>query len=389
MSDSTSTRKTPSLAKLSVGALGVVFGDIGTSPLYAIKECFSPSHGISLTSAHVLGVLSLIFWSLTLVVSIKYLIFILRADNRGEGGILALLALLIPKLQYGKGNSRSWLVLLGLFGAALLYGDGVITPAISVLSAIEGLQVATPRFQPIVVPLTIAILMGLFWFQKRGTHSIGNVFGPMMLVWFLTIAATGVPWILQHPEILQAISPHHAVMFLLDHEIHGFFVLSAVVLCITGGEALYADMGHFGRGPIQLGWFALAFPCLLVNYFGQGAYILAAGAQGTVNPFFGMVPSWGLYPMVIVSTIATVIASQALISGAYSLTQQAVQLGYLPRVVITHTSRSTEGQIFVPTVNVLLMLSCVSLVLVFQESSRLAAAYGIAVTGTMAITSLL
>jgi KUP system potassium uptake protein len=380
------------LPRLVLGALGVVYGDIGTSPLYAVKECFSGGYGLHPTHDNVLGVLSLVFWALFLVIVVKYLTFIMRADNRGEGGILALLALLRPTGRVAP------LVTLGLFGAALLYGDGVITPAISVLSAVEGLEVATPSLASWVLPLTVGILTGLFLVQRRGTARVGAVFGPITLVWFVSIALSGLPWVSTEPAVLAAISPFHAVRFLVDHGfVHGFLVLGSVVLCITGGEALYADMGHFGLRPIRLAWYWIVFPALLLNYFGQGALLLAtcrdAGAAAcelaAERPFYALVPQVLLYPMVILATAATVVASQALISGAFSLTQQAVQLGFVPRVAIVHTSADTEGQIYVPVVNILLMLACISVVIAAGSSSRLAAAYGIAVTGTMAITSVL
>ncbi len=378
------------LAKLSLGALGVVYGDIGTSPLYALKESFHPSHGLALSSANIFGILSLVFWSLTLVIVVKYLAFILRADNQGEGGITTLLALLLPRLEKpNDARRRRIVVLLALFGAGLLYGDGIITPAISVLSAIEGLAVATPAFDPVIVPITIGILIVLFSVQRGGTHRIGAVFGPMTLLWFLTLAVTGLPWIFRHPEILGAVNPMHAISFFSRNGIQGFLVLSSIVLCITGGEALYADMGHFGRKPIRWSWYTVVFPALLINYFGQGAVVLEKGAAVLDHTFYALVDGWLIYPLVLIATIATVIASQALISGAFSLTQQSVQLGYLPRTNIRHTSRETEGQIFVPGVNLFLMVACISLVLVFEESTKLAAAYGIAVTGTMTITSLL
>jgi KUP system potassium uptake protein len=381
------------LRKLTIAALGVVYGDIGTSPLYAVKESFNPAHGLALTPDNILGILSLVFWSLTMVVTVKYLSFIMRADNKGEGGIMALLALVGPKLLEAdplrRSKRRLAVIFLGLFGAALLYGDGVITPAISVLSAIEGLQIATPAFKPVVIPLTVGILIALFHFQKNGTEKLGAIFGKITLLWFLTIAAAGVPWILQKPEILKAIHPFYAIHFFMQNGGRGFFVLGAVVLCITGGEALYADMGHFGRKPIRLGWFFIVFPALFVNYMGQGALILAKGAEAVENPFYGLVSGWLLYPMVALATAATVIASQALISGAFSLTQQAIQLGYFPRMTIKHTSESTEGQIFVPSMNRMLMIACVALVIGFEKSDNLASAYGIAVTGTMAITSFL
>jgi KUP system potassium uptake protein len=372
---------------LLLGALGVVFGDIGTSPLYAIKECFSPesTHHVDATPANILGILSLVFWSLTLVVTVKYLTFILKADNQGAGGILALLALVPPRK--GTAANAGPLVLLVLFGAALLYGDGVITPAISVLSAMEGLEVATVALRPVVVPLTVIVLLGLFLVQRRGTEGIGNVFGPVTLVWFLAIAALGLRWILIHPSVLAAVNPKYAYLFFAEHRMHGFLLLGAVVLCITGGEALYADMGHFGRGPIRKVWYVVVLPALLLNYFGQGACLLENPGAAT-NPFYALVPSWALYPTVAIATAATIVASQALISGAFSLTQQAVQLGYFPRVTIVHTSKDTEGQIYIPEINRALCVACIWLVLTFKTSGSLAAAYGIAVTGTMGITTI-
>jgi KUP system potassium uptake protein len=392
------------LAKLALGAIGVVYGDIGTSPLYAVKECVTVPHGVLPLPANIFGVLSLVFWSITLVVSVKYLLFVMRADNNGEGGVLALMALVARPQARPPGESGSFpstratwtgvrrakiaLIMLGLFGAALLYGDGVITPAISVLSAVEGLEVATTTFSPFVVPVTCLILIALFAVQKRGTAGIGAVFGPVTVVWFISIAAAGLPWILRHPGILAAVNPLYGARFFAAHGRHGFLVLGSVVLCVTGGEALYADMGHFGTRAIRLAWYACVFPALLVNYFGQGALLLEK-PEAAANPFYALVPNAWLFPMVILATLATVVASQALISGAYSLTRQAVQLGYLPRVTIVHTSGKTEGQIYIPEVNWLLMLACVALVLGFRESSSLADAYGIAVTGTMAITSML
>jgi KUP system potassium uptake protein len=389
------TSHSTSEAALLLGALGVVYGDIGTSPLYAIKECFSGESGLAPLPEHVLGVLSLVFWALLLVVVIKYLTFIMRADNQGEGGILALLALLRPA---DRPSSR--LILLGLFGAALLYGDGVITPAISVLSAVEGLEVAAPGLTDWVVPLTVAILAALFLLQRRGTADVGAIFGPATLIWFVCIALAGLPWLLSEPRVLAAINPTHALGFLVGHGFHGFLILGAVVLCVTGAEALYADMGHFGAGPIRKAWYSIVFPALLLNYFGQGALLLAKCGDTTgvasatclmaaERPFYALLPSFLVYPMVVVATVATVVASQALISGAFSLTQQAVQLGFMPRVKIVHTSATTEGQIYVPTVNAMLMFACIAVVAVAGSSSRLAAAYGIAVTGTMAITSVL
>jgi KUP system potassium uptake protein len=370
--------------RLAVAALGVVYGDIGTSPLYSLRECFLPPHGVAVTAANVLGVLSLFVWSLTLVVVVKYLTYVLRADNDGEGGILALLALLKGKSP----NAPRVLALLGIFGAALLYGDGMITPAISVLSAVEGLGVATHVLDPVVVPITVVILVGLFVVQKRGTERVGRVFGPATLMWFLTLIGTGLPWILRRPEVLSALDPRHAVAFFVRNGAHGFLILGAVVLCITGGEALYADMGHFGRRPIRLAWYAVVFPALIVSYLGQGALYLERGPL-VENPFYELVSGWARYPIVAIATVATVVASQALISGAYSLTRQAIQLGYCPRMTVVHTSGTAEGQIYMPDVNNILMVACIALVVGFKSSSSLAAAYGIAVTGTMAITTVL
>lgn len=374
--------------KVAIAALGVVYGDIGTSPLYALKECFHGEHSVATTQANVFGVLSLIFWTLSLVVSIKYLTFILRADNHGEGGILALLAL-VPDAatKAKKRGGPSLIVFLVIFGAALLYGDGVITPAISVLSAMEGLEVATKSFTPLIVPFTVVILLGLFLVQRRGTAGLGRVFGPITLLWFLMIASFGIAQIVRAPGVLAAIDPRHAVRFFLTNRLHGFLVLGAVVLSITGAEALYADMGHFGREPIRRSWYAVVFPALLFNYFGQGAFLLSHPEQSS-SPFYAIVPTWALYPAVALATAATVVASQALISGAYSLTQQAVQLGFFPRVTVVHTSKDTEGQIYIPEINNLLLVSCIGLVFAFRSSSALAAAYGIAVTGTMSITTV-
>ncbi len=374
------------LAALSLGALGVVYGDIGTSPLYALKECFGHLVGISPTPDNVLGVLSLVFWAMTLVVTFKYLSFVMRADNRGEGGILALMALV------GRGDlsrkGRRALLVLGLVGAALLYGDGVITPAISVLGAVEGVAVAAPGLSRLVVPATVAILAGLFLVQRGGTARVGAVFGPVMLVWFACIALLGIRGIAWEPSVLRAAFPGYAVGFLARNGWHGFLVLGGVVLVITGGEALYADMGHFGRRPIRLAWLGIAMPALLLNYFGQGALLLRQ-PEAARNPFYLLVPGWAMVPMIVVATLAAIVASQALITGAFSLTHQAVQLGYSPRVTVRHTSQTEAGQIYVPEVNAALGLSCVALVLGFQSSSHLAAAYGIAVTGTMGITTLL
>jgi KUP system potassium uptake protein len=375
-----------SVAKLALLATGVVFGDIGTSPLYALKECIDPDHGVAATESNLLGLLSLVFWSLTMVVTVKYLTFIMRADNQGEGGILALLAL-APRPNKADAGRIGWIGGLVIFGAALLYGDGVITPAISVLSAVEGLAVGTSRLTPVIIPLTVAVLFGLFWVQKRGTARIGRVFGPIMVVWFFAISIFGLREIVQCPSVLRAVYPGHALSFLAHHGWQGFVVLGSVVLVITGGEALYADMGHFGRSPIRVSWFVLVMPALLLNYFGQAAGVLRH-PEAAANPFYGIVPEPLIFPMVGLATIATVIASQALISGAYSLTRQAVQLGFCPRVTIVHTSGDAEGQIYIPEVNFALALGCIWLVLMFKESSALAAAYGIAVTGTMAITSV-
>ncbi|GEJ58756.1 potassium transporter Kup [Anaeromyxobacter diazotrophicus] len=374
------------LALLSLTALGVVFGDIGTSPLYALKECFTGPHGVPPTPANVLGVLSLVFWAMTFVVTFKYLTFVMRADNRGEGGILALMALVGQRETTRRG--RQVLLLLGLFGAALLYGDGVITPAISVLSAVEGLAVAAPTLEHLVVPLTVAILVGLFAFQRRGTATVGLVFGPIMLLWLVAIALLGARAVAGDLGVLAAVSPHHALRFLVEHRTHGFLVLGGVVLVITGGEALYADMGHFGAKPIRTAWLCVAMPALVLNYFGQGALLLRDPTAAR-NPFYLLVPEWALYPMIAVAAAAAIVASQALISGAFSLSNQAVQLGYSPRFTIRHTSRTEFGQIYVPEVNGALAVACLALVLGFRSSSALASAYGIAVTGTMAITTLL
>jgi KUP system potassium uptake protein len=372
---------------LTLGALGVVYGDIGTSPLYALKECFHGAHGIAPTHDNVLGVLSLIFYALTFIISIKYLVFVMRADNKGEGGILALMAL-VSQQPAARRRSRALLITLGLFGAALLYGDGMITPAISVLGAVEGLGIATHVFEPIVVPTTIAILLGLFLIQRHGTHRVGTFFGPIMVLWFLTIGALGAYWVGQNPHVLASLNPAHGVQFLASNGWHGFIVLGSVFLVVTGGEALYADMGHFGRHPIRVAWFALVLPALFMNYLGQGAMLLDH-PELAESPFYHMAPRWGLYPLVILATSAAVIASQALISGAFSLTRQAIQLGYSPRLDIEHTSETTQGQIYIPQVNTALMLATVGLVLGFRSSSALAAAYGLAVTSTMVITTLL
>lgn len=376
-----------SVLALSFGALGIVYGDIGTSPLYALRESLSEAHGLPATPANVLGIMSLIFWSLILVISIKYLVFVMRADNRGEGGILALTSLVAP-LNVRRGEGHWWLILLGLFGTALLYGDGMITPAISVLSAVEGLAVATPAFRPYILPSAVLILIVLFMLQSRGTGTVGALFGPVILLWFIVLAVLGIVNIIAEPRILAAINPFHACTFLGHNAGKGFLVLGSVFLVITGGEALYADMGHFGPRPIRLGWFAVVLPALLLNYFGQGALIIDS-PEAIDQPFYRMVPLWGLYPMIGLATLATVIASQALISGAFSLTMQAVQLGYIPRLKIDHTSAHQSGQVYLPAVNWSLMVACIGLVLSFRSSSNLAAAYGIAVTLTMVITAIL
>jgi KUP system potassium uptake protein len=382
------------LLPLTLTALGVVYGDIGTSPLYAMRECFFGSHAVPPTHDNVLGVLSLIIYALLLVISIKYVALVLRADNQGEGGILALTALVptrnggttgpaAPRLAAG----RSILIAFGIFGTALLYGDGMITPAISVLGAIEGLEVATPLFQPYVVPITVTILVGLFSIQRFGTHRVGRLFGPIVIVWFLAIATLGVVWIIRAPTVLGAFNPRHALRFFGDNGFAGFAVLGAVFLVVTGGEALYADMGHFGRRPIRLAWFALVLPALVLNYLGQGALLLLDNTA--TNPFFLLAPSWALFPLVGIATAAAIIASQALISGSFSITRQAIQLGLAPRLDVEHTSAREIGQIYVPQVNWALMVATVLIVIGFGSSGAVAAAYGIAVTLTMIITVLL
>ncbi len=373
---------------LVLGALGVVYGDIGTSPLYAMRECFYGHFGVAPTNENIFGVLSLIIWSLIFVISIKYVAFVLRADNRGEGGILALLALLHPRTMTVGPVVKAMVLFAGLFGSALLYGDGVITPAISVLSAVEGLKVHTPVLEPFVLPLTALIIIGLFAVQSRGTTLIGSIFGPVIVAWFLTIAVLGTAQIIKEPSVFRAFNPYYAVHFLFSAGFRSFEVLGAVFLVCTGGEALYADMGHFGRRAIRVGWTFVVLPALLLNYLGQGALLLTSPHTVT-NPFFQLAPSWAVIPLVILSTLSAVIASQALISGAYSLTMQAVQLGYLPRMRVEHTSSSQFGQIYVPLVNWILLVATLWLVFEFRTSSALAATYGIAVSATMLLTTFL
>ena len=374
------------LLLLSLSALGIVYGDIGTSPLYALKECFIGHNAMPPTDDNVLGILSLIFWSLIIVISIKYLLLVMRADNDGEGGILALMALV--KTENSKGFKYLLVLTIGLFGAALLYGDGIITPAISVLSAVEGLKVATPFFEPVIIPLTVIILTVLFAVQYKGTAGVGKIFGPVTFIWFITIALLGIISVFETPEVLKSVNPKFAVNFFVENGFHGFIILGSVFLVVTGGEALYADMGHFGCKPIKLAWFTLVLPCLLMNYFGQGALLLR-DHKAVENPFYLLSPEWALYPLVILATFATVIASQAVISGAFSLTFQALQLGYLPRLRINHTSEEERGQIYIPQLNWILFIATIALVLGFKSSSNLAAAYGIAVTTTMVITTTL
>ena len=383
----TSTRAR--LLALTVGAVGVVYGDIGTSPLYSLKECFSPHYHLVPGRGEVLGILSLIFWALTLIICVKYLLIITRFDNKGEGGILALMELVSERK--GSFAAMGALFVVGIFGAALLYGDGIITPAISVLSAVEGLKVAAPGLHPWIIPITIALLLVLFGIQKYGTGGVGRIFGPFMVGWFILLGFLGIVSAIQTPDVFNAINPIYGYEFFVNHGFGAFIVLGSVFLVVTGGEALYADMGHFGRKPIIRGWFYVAYPGLILQYFGQGALLLREGnIPSTVsNPFFHMVPSWGVLPLVLISTIATIIASQAVISGAFSLTWQALQLGYLPRLKVMHTSSEERGQIYMPTVNWVLFISCVVLVIAFQNSGALAAAYGIAVTSTMVITTVL
>lgn len=379
------TSRSNNLLKLTLGALGIVFGDIGTSPLYALRVCFKGNHGFAPTDQNIFGVLSLIFWSLILIVSIKYLVIILKADNEGEGGILALMALVLPKK---KNKKYLWILSMGLFGAALLYGDGMITPAISVLSAVEGLEVATPLFEPFVISITFIILLGLFFFQSKGTGKVGMIFGPVILMWFLVLGLLGTNAILKQPEVLKALNPYYAIHFFHSKGLGSMVILGAVFLAVTGGEALYADLGHFSRKPIRLGWFYLVLPCLILNYFGQGALLLN-NPKAIVNPFYFLAPDWALYPLVVLATLATVIASQAVISGAFSLTYQAIQLGFVARFRIVHTSPNERGQIFIPQLNWILFSATIMLVGFFKTSDNLAGAYGVAVSTTMVVTTLL
>ena len=390
MSESTLKAAAPDtgkMAALTLGALGVVYGDIGTSPLYTLRECFSPEHGLALTPANIMGIMSLVFWALILVVTVKYVLFVMRADNKGEGGILALLALATNSRPDASGR-LSGLMALGLFGAALFYGDGMITPAVSVLSAVEGLEVAQPSLESVVVPVTIVILIVLFAIQSHGTAKVGTLFGPIMITWFVTLGVVGLVEVVKEPQILAALDPRYAVAFFQSNGWIGFLVLGAVVLAVTGGEALYADMGHFGRRPIKIAWLAVVLPSLLLNYLGQCALLLTE-PDAVRSPFYLLVPDWGLYPMILLATCAAVIASQAVISGVFSLTRQAVQLGLCPRLDIRHTSSEEGGQIYIPRANWGLLFAVIGLVVWFQSSSRLATAYGIAVTGDMVITTIL
>lgn len=374
------------LFKLAIGSLGIVFGDLGTSPLYTMKVCFNPANGLMLNETNILGILSLIFWTISFVIIFKYVIFIMRADNAGEGGMMALISII---QSVDRTKKYAFLVIMGIFGTALLLSEGVLTPAITVLSAIEGLEVITPDLKLFVVPLTVLILVSLFALQKRGTAGIGSIFGPLMVIWFVMIGGLGLIKIISAPAVLQAVNPFYAVNFFIQHKTAGFLLLGSVVLCITGGEALYADMGHFGKKPIRFSWLFFVYPCLLLNYFGQGASLLLSGGDAVMNPFYSLSQGWMLYPAIFIATIASIIASQALISGAFSLTQQAMQLGFLPRLNIIHTSSDIHGQIYIPEINAMLMIVCLTLVVLFKSSSNLASAYGMAVMGTMTITSIL
>ena len=375
------------LFALAISAVGVVFGDIGTSPLYTLKEAFSGTHAVAPSADNVLGILSLIFWALMIIVTLKYVLFVMRADNRGEGGIMALMALVVGSTER-RSRGRWWIMAMGMFGAALFYGDSMITPAISVLSAVEGLNIAFPGLQGYVIPITIVVIIGLFVVQFKGTATVGALFGPITVIWFLVLALLGVIQIMQNTHVLVALNPAYALGFFADNRLHGFLALGTVILAVTGAEALYADMGHFGRNPIQLAWLAFVFPALVLNYFGQGALLLRDPAA-IAHPFYHMVPAWALLPMVVLATMATVIASQAVISGAYSLTRQAIQLGYCPRMAVRHTSEREMGQVYMPWINWALLTAVLALVVGFGSSSALASAYGIAVTGTMAIDSIL
>jgi KUP system potassium uptake protein len=379
-------RKQP-LPTLALAAIGIVFGDIGTSPLYALKEAFSPSHGIGLSDASILGVISLLFWAIVIVVAIKYVLFVMRADNNGEGGVLALMTLALRTFS-NTGRASGILMMLGIFGACMFYGDAVITPAMSVISAVEGLEIAAPKLTPYVLPITMVILVLLFWIQRRGTAVVGRMFGPIMLLWFVTLAVLGVYHIVLEPRVIIALNPYYAFSFMAGHVLQAYIVLGSVVLVLTGAEALYADMGHFGAKPIRLGWYCLVMPSLLLNYFGQGA-LLMHSPEAIQSPFFLLAPDWALLPLVILSTIATVIASQAVISGAFSLTSQAIQLGYVPRMKILHTSELAIGQIYIPLVNWMLLFIILCIVIGFRSSENLAAAYGLAVTATMIVTTML
>ncbi|WP_026035691.1 potassium transporter Kup [Cupriavidus sp. BIS7] len=379
--------ESPSSRALVIGAIGVVFGDIGTSPLYSLKECFSPDHGIPFSPDAVLGIISMLFWAFVIVVSLKYVLFVMRADNDGEGGILALMALAL-RTATPRSRMAKLIMMFGIFGACMFYGDAVITPAISVLSAVEGLEIAAPGLSHFVIPITVLILAMLFFIQRSGTHVVGKLFGPIMVVWFLALGALGLMHLLHAPEVLKAVSPVYAVSFLHDHALQAFIVLGSVFLVLTGAEALYADMGHFGIKPIRFAWFALVMPCLILNYFGQGAMLLG-NPDAIENPFYLMVPSALQLPMVLLATAATVIASQAVISGAFSLTSQAIQLGFMPRMRIRYTSAAEIGQIYLPVINWILLVLVICVVLAFKKSDNLAAAYGIAVTTTMVITTFL
>jgi len=381
------TAKKATLPATALAALGVVFGDIGTSPLYALKESFHAAHGLGIQPENVLGILSIIFWCLMLIISIKYVAIVMRADNNGEGGIMALLALNLRKAKIAD-NKKIYMIAIGFIGASLFFGDGIITPAISVLSAVEGLSIATDVFDPFIMPIAITIIISLFLVQKHGTAFVGKFFGPITMVWFLSLGLLGLHSVIQTPVVLGMFSPHWAIQFIYHHPIMTFFVMGAVVLTVTGGEALYADMGHFGPVPIRLAWFFVVLPCLVLNYAGQGALLLRDPAA-IENPFYLLVPQWALYPMIIMATMATVIASQAVISGVFSLARQAIQLGYLPRLSIKHTSESEEGQIYVPFLNWLLLIAIIILILIFKTSSNLASAYGLAVTLTMLCDTIL